>query len=62
MIVIWVNHYGWILGGNAEKGLRFTRQRAGAKPFEPYSKDYIETMRYVEGVMQCNWCAYRRRI
>lgn len=45
---IWVNHYGWICGGNPEKGLRFTKMKMGAKPFDEFSKETLETRIYIE--------------
>ena len=60
MVKIWVNHYGWICGGNPEKGLRFTKMKMGAKPFDEFSKETLETRIYIERVMQCNYDLVRR--
>ena len=56
---IWVNHYGWIMGGNPEKGFRFTKQKDGAKPF---SGDKLDTRselfavcKFIELEMLCNY-------
>lgn len=57
---IWVNHYGWICGGNPDKGLRFTKMKAGAKPFDEFSKETFETRLYIEQKMQCNYDLVRR--
>ena len=50
-ILVWVNHCGWIMGeirdGGAIVGLRFTKARAGAKPYDEGALE--EVLRYVEG-------------
>lgn len=57
---IWVNHYGWICGGSPDNGLRFTKMKMGAKPFDEFSKETFETCIYIERVMQCNYDLVRR--
>lgn len=57
---IWVNHYGWVCGGSPEDGLKFTKFKAGAKPFEEYSKETLETRIYIERVLKCNYDLKRR--
>lgn len=59
-IKIWVNGHGWICGGNPGKGLRFTKMKAGAKPFDEFSKETFETRIFIEQVMQCNYDLIRR--
>ena len=50
-ILVWVNHYGWIMGeirdGGALVGLRFTKARAGAQPYDEGALE--EILRDVEG-------------
>lgn len=59
MVRIFVNHYGWVVGGNAEKGLRFTNLKAGAKPFTGSVMDYrselFSVVKHIEMNMQCNY-------
>jgi hypothetical protein len=57
---IFVNHYGWVCGGSPEVGLKFTKIKAGAKPFEEYSKELFETRIFIERKMQCNYDLIRR--
>lgn len=50
-VIVWVNHCGWIMGeirtDGAVTGLRFTKARAGAKPYDESTLE--EVLRYVEG-------------
>lgn len=39
MIRVYVNGHGYVMGGNPEKGYRFTHMKESAKPFEKGS-DY----------------------
>jgi len=55
MIKVWVNHYGWIMGGNPDRGLKFTKHKAGAKPFEEFGKELLETRIFIEQKMQCHY-------
>lgn len=59
MVKVWVNGHGWIMGGNDKNGYRFTRAKAGAKPFTAdkcdYRSDLYRVCKYVESVMQCNY-------
>lgn len=59
MTKIWVNHYGWIMGGNPEKGFRFTKQKAGAKPFSGDKWDNRSELyaacKFIELEMMCNY-------
>lgn len=56
---VFVNHYGWICGGSLETGLKFTRYRAGAKTFDEYGKELLETRIYIENKLQCHYDLYR---
>lgn len=59
MTKIWVNHYGWIMGGNAKNGFKFTKTKMGAKPFSGNKSDYrselFDTCKFIEMKMQCNY-------
>lgn len=55
MVRIYVNHYGWVMGGSPETGLKFTPHKAGAKPFPSFSKELMETRIYIEGKMLCHY-------
>lgn len=58
MRILYVNHYGWIVGGTPETGLRFTKHREGAKPFDPYSNEYFDVCYYIENTLKCNYDRY----
>ena len=57
-VIIWVNHYGWIMGekhdGDALTGLRFTKAREGAKPYDEGGEALMNVRRYVEE-MGCHY-------
>ena len=59
MTKIWVNHYGWIMGGDTKKGFRFTKLKAGAKPIRGDKLDMhselFDVCKYVEIKMMCNY-------
>lgn len=59
MSTIWVNGHGWVMGGDAVRGLRFTKIKAGAKPFagikEDYKTELFDVCKYIEIKMQCNY-------
>lgn len=59
MTRIFVNGYGWIMGGNTEVGLRFTKSKIGAKPFTGSQMDsrseLFSTVKYIEMTMKCNY-------
>lgn len=59
MVIVWVNHYGWVMGGSPEKGLRFTMHKAGAKPFDEFGKELFNTRYFIENKMQCNYDVVR---
>lgn len=57
---IYVNHYGWVMGVNrtdgAVTGLRFTKVKAGAKPFAGDwigDKETDSVLYYIENTMRC---------
>lgn len=52
---VYVNHYGWVCGGNPETGLKFARSRASAKPYEEFGKELLEIRIYIERVMRCHY-------
>lgn len=56
MVILYVNHYGWLMGGSIKKGFTFTTLKASAKPFEE-RQPYNETERiidYIRNKMGCN--------
>ena len=55
MTKIYVNGHGWVMGGNKEKGLKFTSHETGAKPFDLFSKELFEVRFYIERSMKCNY-------
>ena len=59
MTKIWVNHYGWIMGGNVKNGFKFTKTKMGAKPFSGNKLDcrseLFATCKFIEMKMQCNY-------
>lgn len=55
MIKVWVNHYGWIMGGDPDRGFRFTKAKDGAKPFEEFGKELLNVRICIERNMQCNY-------
>lgn len=59
MLKIWVNHYGWVMYGDPQKGLRFTKHKDGAKPFQGDKWDTRSELfgvcDYIERHMMCNY-------
>ena len=55
MAKIWVNGFGWVMGGNPETGLKFTKQKAGAKPFDEMGKELLNVRIYIEQKMQSHY-------
>ena len=55
MVKIWVNHYGWIMGGDPDRGFKFTKHKVGAKPFEDHSKELLNVRICIEREMMCNY-------
>lgn len=57
MIRLYVNNRGWVMGGSPEKGLKFTRFKAGARPFDEIAdcKALLETRIYIEEKLQCHY-------
>lgn len=51
-VIVYVNHCGWIMGeirmDGVIEGLRFTKARAGAKPYADGGEALGEVLRYVE--------------
>lgn len=56
MIILYVNHHGWLMGGSIEKGFKFSSARASAKPFTarmPGNQTEI-IIDYIRNKMGCN--------
>ena len=59
---IYVNGHGWVMGvtrddDNNVTGVRFTKWRAGAKPFKgdwQTDEEVEDVLRYIEGIMKCH--------
>lgn len=69
MLKLYVNNHGWVMGverdrkNNNVSGLRFTKHKAGAKPFKGdwmADKEAFAVMDFIEEKMMCNydkvWC------
>lgn len=67
MIKLYVNNHGWVMVIERENdnitGLRYTKHKAGAKPFKGdwfECKEAFEVMDYIEEKLKCNydkvWC------
>ena len=56
MIVLYVNHYGWLMGGSINKGFKFAKTKAGAKPLDerqPYNETE-QIIDFIRNKMGCN--------
>lgn len=58
---IYVNHYGWVMGiirtGKDVIGLKFTKHKAGAKPFKgdwDVDGDAYDALRYAKNTLKCH--------
>jgi len=61
MMKIYVNHYGWVMGikrdGQRVTGLKFTKHKEGAKPFEgdwDTNPDLFGVLYYIENTLKCH--------
>lgn len=55
MTKIFVNHFGWVMDGTPKTGLKFTKHKAGAKPFDDFGKELFNVRFYIERTIKANY-------